>query len=168
VLVVRKLGTPGQPELAMGAVASGGIRVLNHELIDLLGLTRQDVERVAANEIREVERRERAYRGQRPPAAVKGRTVILIDDGVATGSTVLAALVALRRMQPQKLIAAFPVGAAETVLALATHADQVVCLEKPQQFEALSLWYYDFEQVSDQEVRALLQSAASAGARRSA
>jgi putative phosphoribosyl transferase len=158
---VRKLGTPGQPELAMGAIASGGVRVLNPAVVDVLGLSPATIERVAQEELKEIERRERAYRGERAPFPVENRTVIVIDDGVATGSTFRAALQCLRGQKPRKLIAAFPVGAAETVEQLRTLADDVVCPETPEPFLAISLWYREFAQVSDQEVRALLERADS-------
>jgi putative phosphoribosyl transferase len=161
VLVVRKLGTPGQPELAMGAVASGGVRVLNPSIVDVLGIPSSVIDRVAEEELKEVERRERAYRGGRPPAPVENRTVIVVDDGVATGSTFRAALQCVRKGQPRRLIAAFPVGAAETVPQLRALADEVVCLESPEPFLAISLWYSEFPQTSDEEVRALLERAHS-------
>ena len=157
VLVVRKLGTPGQPELAMGAIAGGGVRVLNPHVVDTLGLPQAIIDRVAEQEAKEVERRERLYRGERPPLNVENRTVIVIDDGVATGSTFRAALQCLRGQKPRKLIAAFPVGAAETVEQLRGLADEVICLETPESFTAISLWYREFPQVDDQEVRALLE-----------
>jgi putative phosphoribosyl transferase len=157
VLIVRKLGTPGQPELAMGAIAGGGVRVLNPDVVDMLGLSSAAIDRVAEQELQEVERRERLYRGERPPLNVENRTVIVIDDGVATGSTFRAALQCLRGQKPRKLIAAFPVGAAGTVEHLRGLADEVICLETPEPFMAISLWYEDFPQVEDQEVRAMLE-----------
>jgi putative phosphoribosyl transferase len=157
VLVVRKLGTPGQPELAMGAIASGGVRVLNPTVVNALGLSKTTIERITQEEQQEIERRERLYRGDRPPFPVENRTIIVIDDGVATGSTIRAALHCLREQKPRRLIAAFPVGAAETVDELQKEADEVICLETPEPFYAIGIWYRDFPQLSDEEVRSLLE-----------
>ncbi|HEY7112058.1 MAG TPA: phosphoribosyltransferase [Thermoanaerobaculia bacterium] len=156
VLVVRKLGAPGQEELAVGAIASGGIRVLDAELVRSLGLTREAIRRVEAREAAELERRERAYRGDRPPAAVEGRTVIVVDDGVATGSTLVAAIAAVRERHPAAVVAAVPVGPAATIARLGQLADEVVCLATPSPFRAVGEFYSEFGQTSDEEVRRLL------------
>ncbi|MDX1624550.1 MAG: phosphoribosyltransferase family protein [Gemmatimonadota bacterium] len=159
VTVVRKLGVPSRPELAMGAIVSGGIRVLNPEVIGPLGIDEERIERVTGMERRELERRERVYRSGRPPAEVSGRTVILVDDGAATGATVLAAIHALRKRDPARLIVALPVAAAETVRRIAAEADEVVCLATPEPFLAISMWYREFSPVIDEEVRYLLERA---------
>jgi predicted phosphoribosyltransferase len=166
VFVVRKLGVPGHEELAMGAVASGGARVLNPDVVGVLGIPEHVVDEVAAQELREIERRERAYRGERPLPAVAGRTVILVDDGLATGATMRAAAAALRQLDPRETVVAVPVGAAETVDALRAEVDRVVCPLVPRPFRAVGLWYHDFAQVADEDVRALLERAWSATARR--
>jgi putative phosphoribosyl transferase len=156
VLLVRKLGVPGQPELAMGAIAAGGVQVLSHDLIRDLGIPIALVEQVAEQERPELERRDRAYRGNRPPPHVAGRTVILVDDGLATGASMEAAAAALRQMGPAAIVIAVPVGARETCARLAAVADRVVCLESPEPFDAVGLWYEDFSQTSDREVARLL------------
>lgn len=159
LMLVRKLGAPGQPELAAGAIASGGVRVLNQSVIDGLGIREADLARVASEEQRELERRDRLYRGDRPHPQVAGRKVILIDDGVATGATMRAAIAALRAQQPQEVVVAVPVAAEETVDVLSREADDVVCLATPSPFWAIGQWYRDFNQVSDDEVRRLLERA---------
>lgn len=159
VFVVRKLGIPGHEELAMGAIASGGVRVLNDDVVQALHIPERVIEAVAARELRELERRERAYRGDRPAPDVRDRTVILVDDGLATGSTMRAALLAIRQQQPSHLTVAVPVGAAETCEQLRADADEVVCAATPSPFRAVGLWYQDFPQASDEEVRTLLQAA---------
>jgi putative phosphoribosyl transferase len=161
VFVVRKLGVPGHRELAMGAIASGGVRVLNHDVIDALRIAPGLVDAVAAEEQREVERQQRAYRGNVPFPKLAGRTVIVVDDGLATGSTMRAAVKALRRSDPARIVVAAPVAAAETCRILGGEADQVVCPNIPDDFHAVSLWYEEFSQTTDQEVRDLLESAAS-------
>lgn len=161
VFVVRKLGVPGQEELAMGALASGGVRVLNAEVVRALDITPEQIERITARELPELERRGRTYRGDRPPLEVRGRTVILIDDGLATGSTMRAATAALQRMQPAKILVAIPVGAAASCADLRAEVDEVVCLHVPEQFLAVGQWYRYFEQSSDNEVRKLLDAAAT-------
>jgi putative phosphoribosyl transferase len=157
VFLVRKLGTPGQEELAMGAIASGGVRVLNEDVIRLLGLSTGDIDRMAARESREIERREREYRGARPPADIDGRTVILVDDGLATGATMRAAARAVRAQRPRELIIAVPVAARDTCESLRAEADTVVCTETPEPFQAVGLWYSDFQQTPDADVRRLLE-----------
>jgi len=161
VFLVRKLGVPGQWELALGAIASGGIRVLNEEVLQVLPVSDEVIENIAAAEQRELERREQAYRGGRPAPEVRGRTVILVDDGIATGSTMLAAVRALRQQQPERVVVATPVAPASACEELALEADEVVCLACPEPFYAISQWYEDFAQTSDDEVRELLERASS-------
>ncbi|HEV3115601.1 MAG TPA: phosphoribosyltransferase [Gemmataceae bacterium] len=160
VFVVRKLGLPGHEELAMGAIASGGVRVLNHDVIRAVDIPEDVIEEVAAAEQQELERRERMYRGDRPPPDVRGRTVILIDDGLATGSTMRAAVAALRQQQPARIVVAVPVGAPETCYEFQQEADEVVCASTPEQLHAVGLWYRDFSQTTDEEVRELLERTA--------
>jgi predicted phosphoribosyltransferase len=161
VFVVRKLGVPRHEELAMGAIATGGARVLNDEVVDRLGITPAVIELVAAREAAEVARREHLYRGDRPAPDVAGRTVILVDDGLATGATMRAAVSAVRQQSPATIVVAVPTGSAETCRDLRTEADDVVCLISPDPFLAVGYWYDDFGQVSDDEVRALLDRALS-------
>ena len=156
VFVVRKLGLPGHPELAMGAIASGGVRVLNDDLLRQLHVPPSMIDAVARAEQAELERRERAYRGARPAVPVAGRVVILVDDGLATGSTMRAAVLAIRRVLPSEIVVAVPVGARETCRALNEVADNVVCALMPEPFTAVGLWYDNFEQTTDDEVRRLL------------
>lgn len=156
VLVVRKLGVPGHPELAMGAIASGGVRVLNTAVIASLGLTAADVDRVGALEEAELARREETYRPGRDPADVAGRVVVLVDDGLATGATMRAAIDAVRARSPARVVVAVPVGARETCDRLAAEADEVVCVHTPAAFHAVGQWYDDFAQTTDGEIRALL------------
>jgi predicted phosphoribosyltransferase len=159
VFVVRKLGTPGQEELALGAIASGGMRVLNAEIVASLGLPPSAIDRIAAREQVELARRERTYRGDRPLPPVGGRTVIVVDDGLATGATMRAAVAALRQMGCGRIVVAVPVGAAESVAALREVADEVVCAATPAPFYGVGMWYGEFAQTSDDEVRALLGAA---------
>jgi putative phosphoribosyl transferase len=159
ILVVRKLGLPEQPELAMGAVASGGIRVLNEDLLREGILSESVLDRVAKEELEEVERRERVYRGRRPAVDIRDRTVILVDDGIATGSTVRAAIQAARERGARKIVVATPVAPPETVRQLAREADDVVCLATPRLFMAISPWYRHFPQLEDQEVHRVLEAA---------
>jgi putative phosphoribosyl transferase len=159
ILLVQKLGVPGHEELAIGAIASGGVRVLNEDLIKELYLSSLLIERITAREQREIERRERLYRQGRPPLPVGGRTVILIDDGLATGATMLAAARALRTRRPDRIIVAVPVAAPETCEELRQHVDEVVCLATPDPFYAVGVWYEHFSQTSDDEVRGLLELA---------
>lgn len=156
VLIVRKLGAPGQPELAMGAIASGGFRVLNREVVRPLGIGARAIERVEAEERAELERRERAYRGDRAPVDVTGKTVILVDDGAATGSTLRVALRAVRERDPARVVVAVPTSARETCDRLREEADEAVCVRTPEPFIAIGAWYQEFPQVSDAEVRDLL------------
>lgn len=157
VFVVRKLGVPQQPELAMGAVASGGVRVLNEDVIRWYRIPPHAIEAVAREEEREVTRRERAYRNGRAAVPIEGKVVVLVDDGLATGSTMRAAISAVRRLHPSRVIVAVPVGAPETCRELRDLADEVVCARTPAAFSAVGLWYEDFSQTSDDEVTMLLQ-----------
>jgi predicted phosphoribosyltransferase len=157
VFLVRKLGVPGHEELAMGAIATGGVRVLNDEVVQVLRIPEEVIDEVAAEEQRELERREREYRGDRPPPDVRGRVVILVDDGLATGSTMRAAVAALRQQGPARIVVAVPVGAAETCAELHEEADEAVCAQAPEPFYAVGLWYEDFTQTTDEEVHDLLQ-----------
>ena len=161
LFLVRKLGVPGQEELAMGAIATGGVRVLNEEVTGRIDISSSTIDEVASREEQELKRRERLYRGDRPAPNVQGRTVILIDDGLATGSTMRAAVTALRKMQPSEIIVAVPVAAAETCADLRSEVDEVICGATPEPFMAVGAWYSDFEQTSDREVRELLDRIAS-------
>jgi predicted phosphoribosyltransferase len=159
VFLVRKLGVPGREELAMGAIASGGIYVLNFDLVDSLRIPAQVIDTVAKAEQRELERRAQVYRDDRPPADVRGRTVILVDDGLATGSTMRAAAVALRPQRPARIVVAVPTAARETCDELSMLVDEMVCTITPEPFYAVGLWYQDFSQTTDAEVRELLERA---------
>lgn len=156
VYVVRKLGVPGHEELAMGAIATGGVRLLNYDVIDALGIPMNVIDAVAAREQQELARREQAYRGDRGPIALTNKTVILVDDGLATGATMRAAVMAARQQQPARVIVAVPVGAVSTCADLAAEADDVVCVRTPDPFVAVGLWYRDFTPTTDHEVRSLL------------
>jgi putative phosphoribosyl transferase len=158
LFLVRKLGTPGHRELAMGAIASGGVRVLNDDVVRWHRVTEADIETVAREEQRELDRRETAYREGRAPIAIDGRTVILIDDGLATGSTMRAAVQAVRQRQPARVVVAVPVGAPQACDELSASADDVVCARTPEPFSAVGQWYLDFDQTTDQEVRELLRA----------
>jgi putative phosphoribosyl transferase len=164
VFVVRKLGAPGHRELAMGAIASGGVRVLNRDVIGWYGISPAAIEATAREELAELERRERAYREGRGGLDLKGKTVILVDDGLATGSTMKAAVQAVRERGPARIVVAAPVGAPQTCNELQELADEVVCARTPQDFAAVGQWYADFSQTEDGEVRELLRDAAEAGA----
>jgi predicted phosphoribosyltransferase len=158
VFLVRKLGTPGQRELAMGAIASGGVRVLNDDVVNLLGISDEVIARVAAEEQEEMRRRERAYRQDRPPLDLKDRTVILVDDGLATGSTMQAAVAAARQLKPARIVVAIPVAPPSTLDEFKREADEVVCTLAPDQpFDGVGRWYLDFSQTTDDEVRELLE-----------
>ncbi|MGD8853214.1 MAG: phosphoribosyltransferase [Gammaproteobacteria bacterium] len=159
LMLVRKLGTPGQLELAMGAIASGGTRVLNQEIIDGLSIGEATLEDVAQREQQELERRQRAYRGDRPLPELRAQCVILVDDGIATGATMRAAIAALRQQAPARIVVAVPVAPPDTVARLRREADEVVCLETPAPFVAIGRWYQDFPQLSDADVRDLLSRA---------
>jgi putative phosphoribosyl transferase len=156
LLIVRKLGTPGQEELAMGAIASGGVRVLNRDVIEPLRIPEHVIAEAERRELREIERREAAYRGKRPRPAVAGQCVILVDDGVATGATMRAGIAALRQAKPSRIVVAVPVAPSDTVELLQGEADEVVCLAMPEPFRAIGCWYVEFPQLTDDEVRARL------------
>jgi predicted phosphoribosyltransferase len=162
VFLVRKLGVPGHEELAMGAIASGGIRVLNPDVLKMIPVPAEAIDAVAEREERELERRERAYRDDRPEPEVRGRSVILVDDGLATGSTMRAAVAALKTEHPERLVVAVPVAAPETCQALREEVDDMVCAITPEPFHAVGLWYEDFSQTTDEEVRELLARARQA------
>lgn len=156
-LLVRKLGVPGREELALGAIASGGSGVLNDEVVEELGIPERAIEEITTRAQRELSRRERLYRAHRPGYAIRGRTVILIDDGLATGATMRAAIAALRQQQPARIVVAVPVAPPEVYQALQTVADQVVCLLIPDPFLGVGRWYDDFSPITDEEVRGLLE-----------
>jgi predicted phosphoribosyltransferase len=156
IFLVRKLGLPGREELAIGAIATGGVRVVNDEAVRALRVSDVVLDAVTAAERRELERRERLYRGDRPAVDVRGRTVILVDDGLATGSTMRAAIAALRQQHPGRIVVAVPVGAADVCAAFQAEADESVCVRTPQPFHAVGLWYGDFSQTTDEEVHELL------------
>ncbi|MDE3138016.1 MAG: phosphoribosyltransferase [Acidobacteriota bacterium] len=160
ILVLRKLGVPWQEELAFGAIAQGGVRVLDTRIMEMLNLTPAEVENVTAKERVELERREKAYRGDRPPLDVRGRTVILVDDGIATGSSMRAAIAALRQMRPARIVLAVPVAPPSTCERLRAEADQMVCVDMPESFYAIGQFYLDFSPVGDREVTELLARAA--------
>ena len=157
LMLVRKLGVPGHAELAMGAIATGGIRVLNTEVIEELGISDAAIERVTAREQQELQRRDQVYRGHRPPPDMEGRCVILVDDGLATGATMRSAIAAVRQQQPAQLVVAVPVAPPHTVAVLREEADEVVCPATPEPFFSIGLWYEEFAPVTDEEVRVLLK-----------
>jgi predicted phosphoribosyltransferase len=159
VFLVRKLGTPGHEELAMGAIASGGVRILNTDVIEELAISREAIDAVTREEHRELLRRERDYRDGRPPPDVAGRTVLLVDDGLATGSTMRAAVAAVRELGPARIVVAVPVSSEEARDLFLREADAVVCPLVPEAFYAVGLWYQDFSQTTDEEVRELLARA---------
>lgn len=159
VFIVRKVGVPGHEELAMGAIASGGTKVVNEDVLEMLRIPRAIFEVTAGNELREVERREREYRGTRPRPDHRGKNVILVDDGLATGSTMLAAVRAVRIAGAERIVVAVPVAADETCDAFRSEVDEVICAITPQPFHAVGIWYEDFSQTSDEEVRELLARA---------
>jgi predicted phosphoribosyltransferase len=156
VLVVRKLGVPFHPELGMGAIATGGVRIVNREVVDALGIEAEAIEAVAREEQRELERREKAYRGDVPAPKLEGKTVILIDDGIATGSTMLAAVAAARQLKATHIVVAVPTVAASTHEKMREVADKVIALLVPEEFYAVGQWYENFAQTTDDEVRELL------------
>jgi putative phosphoribosyl transferase len=159
VFVVPKLGVPGHEELAMGAIASGGVCVLNEELVRAAAIPNEIIKAVAADEERELERREHLYREDRPAVAVQGRTVILVDDGLATGSSMRVAIMALKRKKTAQIVVAVPVGASAACLEIESEVDQIICLVTPEHFRSVGEWYWDFSQTSDEEVRDLLRRA---------
>jgi putative phosphoribosyl transferase len=160
VFVVRKLGVPGHEELAMGAIASGGVRILNRDVLSYVPLSQKAIDEVAAREQQELERRERSYRGSRPPLDVRDKTVVVVDDGLATGSTMRAAVAALEKMNPRAIIVAVPVAAPQTCEEFRNEGIDIVCLRTPDPFQAVGLWYEDFSQTTDEEVHDLLQQPA--------
>src|SRR5262249_5327992 len=160
ILLVRKLGVPGQRELAMGAIASGGVRVLNHHVVDELGITDEQLEETVAVQEAELERREQLYRGSRPGVSVPGKVIILVDDGIATGSSMLAAIDALRTLHPKKIVVAVPVASFHADQEMKRVADEFVSVLQPESFFAIGEFYWNFTQTEDSEVRALLECAA--------
>ena len=159
IFLVRKLGVPGHEELAMGAIATGGVRVLNEDTVRYLSIPGEVIDAVAADEQRELERRERLYRGEHPAPDVRGKTVILVDDGLATGSTMRAAANALRQQKPARIVVGVPVSAPATCDEFRDEVDEIVCAITPEPFQAVGLWYKDFSQTTDEEVRDLLARA---------
>lgn len=157
ILLVRKMGVPGHEELAMGAIGSGGVRIFNESVLESLDISPVEVEAVARRELAELQRREAAYRGNRPPPRLAGRTVILVDDGLATGSTMRAAVEAVRRHEPHQIIVAVPVASPATCDEFATVVDHVVCVRAPSDLYAVGVWYEDFTQTTDREVATLLE-----------
>lgn len=166
VLNVRKLGVPWQEELAMGAVATGGVRVLNDDVISAADITTAAIEEATKRERAELDRRERVFRGGRPAPALAGRTVVLVDDGIATGATVRAAIGVIRAQKPERLVLAVPVAQESMITELAREVDEIVCVLKPRDLYAIGLWYERFEQLNDQDVQAILSRARTEPARR--
>jgi len=156
ICLVRKLGVPGQPELAMGAIASGDVMVLNHEVLKSLEISRLALQQVMDTEQQELERRDRAYRENRPEPDVQGKTVILVDDGIATSSTLRAAIATLRQKHPKEIVVAVPVAPISACESLRAIVDKIICLNTPEPLNSIGIWYVDFSQTSDQEVRHLL------------
>jgi predicted phosphoribosyltransferase len=161
IFLVRKLGVPGHEELAMGALASGGVKVLNEDVVGPLRISPKSIDAAAAREKRELERREREYRDGRPAPEVTGRTIILVDDGLATGASMRAAVLALRKSRAKRIIVAVPVASPRTCSEIGEVADEVICAETPISFSAVGEWYYDFSQTTDRQVRDLLAQAAT-------
>ena len=159
VIVVRKLGVPGQEELAMGAIATGGICILNKDVVQFLNIPDEVIDEITAQELQELERREHLFRGERPAYDVCGRTVILVDDGIATGATMHAAVAAIKQRQPTRIIIAVPTAAPSTCDEFAAEVDELVCVIRPEPFIAVGYWYRQFSQTSDEEVRSLLEQA---------
>ncbi len=165
IFIVRKLGVPGQEELALGAIASGGVRVLNDDVVRMASITTEEIERVTEREKKELERRERVYRGERPALEIKGKTVLLVDDGIATGSSMRAGIAALRQHAPARIVLATPVAPASTCRRLRNEVDGIVCVHMPEAFHAIGQFYADFLPTLDEEVCALLEEARPAPAR---
>lgn len=168
VFLVRKLGVPGHEELAMGAIASGGVRVLNQGVVDSFQIPGRLIDAVTAREQRELERREYAYHGNRPAPDVRGKTVILVDDGLATGSSMQAAIAALKQQQPARVVVAVPTAPPDTCQELRKEVDEVVCAATPEPFHAVGLWYEDFSETTDDDIRALLEPTVPAPVRHAA
>ena len=166
IFLVRKLGVPGHEELAMGAIATGGVRVLNDDVVDYLRIPGEVIDAVAADESRELERRERTYRGNRPEPEVRGKIIILVDDGLATGSTMRAAASALRQQNPARIVVAVPVSAPQTCNEYRMGVDEIICAKTPEPFLGVGQWYRDFSQTTDEEVRDLLGKARSEASER--
>ena len=156
IFVVRKLGVPGHEELAMGAIASGGVRHINRDVVDQLRIDSETIDVASRREQKEIERREQLYRGQRPPVDVRNKTVILVDDGLATGSTMRAAIAALRQHRPARIVVAVPAAAPQTCSEIADEVDEIICAATPEPFYAVGQWYREFSQTTDDEVRELL------------
>ncbi|HEY2856154.1 MAG TPA: phosphoribosyltransferase [Gemmatimonadaceae bacterium] len=167
VFIVRKLGLPGHEEFGIGAIASGGMRIVDESVLRAYGVDADTLDQITARELRELGRREQLYRDGRPFPTIENRIVILVDDGLATGSTMRAAVAALREKRPREIVVAVPVGARETCATMAALADEIVCLETPDPFYAVGLWYMNFEQTEDDEVHDLLERAAAKTAPRS-
>ena len=161
IFIVRKLGLPGHEELAIGAIASRGVRVLNEDIIRALHIPEKVIDQVAQRELQELQRREQLYRGNRPPPEVRDRTVILVDDGLATGASMRAAIAALRAQHPARIVVAVPTGAPEICEAFKTEADEVICAVTPEPFLGVGRWYEDFSQTTDEGVRLFLEDARS-------
>ena len=168
IFVSRKLGVPGEEELAFGAVATGGVRVLDHDLIRSVGISKEEIELITARVRAEVLRREHLYRGSRPPLKLEGKVAILVDDGIATGSSMLAAIQALRQLNPASIVVAVPVAPVSTSHRLRKEVDELVCVQTPEEFFAIGNFYSDFSQVADSEVTELLDRAANQPAHRRA
>src|SRR3989449_9240818 len=159
IFVVRKLGVPGHEELAMGAIASGGVRHINRAVVDQLRIDSETIDVASRREQKEIERREQLYRGQRPPVDVRNKTVIVVDDGLATGSTMHAAIAALRQHRPARIVVAVPAAAPQTCSEIADEVDEIICAATPEPFYAVGQWYQEFSQTTDEEVRELLARA---------
>ena len=159
IFVVRKLGVPGHEELAMGAIASGGVRHINRDVVDQLRIDSETIDIASRREQKEIERREQLYRGQRPPVDVRNKTVILVDDGLATGSTMRVAIAALRQHRPARIVVAVPAAAPQTCSEIADEVDEIICAATPEPFYAVGQWYQEFSQTTDEEVRELLARA---------
>ncbi len=166
VFLSRKLGVPGQEELAFGAIATGGVRILDHELIEAVGISEDAIQRITETVQKELERRSRVYRGDRPPLNVEGQTVILVDDGIATGSSMRAAVRALRQMKPASIVVAVPVAPPSAKHLLRGEADEFICLESPDLFFAIGQFYEDFSQLTDEDVTRLLDRAQQLSAKK--
>ncbi|MEW6735218.1 MAG: phosphoribosyltransferase [Acidobacteriota bacterium] len=168
IYLVRKLGVPGHKELAMGAIASGGVRVINDDVVNYLGISGETIDRVAEEETEELSRRDHLYRGGKIRPELSGRTIILIDDGLATGSSMRAAVQALKQANPAKIVIAVPVAPSSTCEGFKTEVDEIICLETPEPFQAIGLWYRNFSQTTDEEVKELLERAAQRTERKAA